>query len=579
MSTNKSERPWPSVNARGYRIPEQLFGDIKSIKVIAIGAGISGICLAHDVQERGKNIDLTIYEMGSDVGGTWFWNQYPGCRCDIPSVNYQMSWCPNPNWREFYGTAEEIQSYYKGLVDKFGLGKYINLNHEVIYAEWLDDAKKWRLRIRGPDAKEFDAQCDVFVNAGGVLNTWKWPKIEGLHDFKGVLCHTARWPKDLDYKGKRIAVIGCGSSGIQVLATMQPDAKQIYHWIRSPTWITSAFAQQYAGPGGTNFRYTEAQKKLFAEDPYHSLKYRKMIESDLNQRFKFIVIGTPEQKAVLAYADADMRRRLQGDERLIDAIVPKDFIVGCRRPTPGNGYLEALLQPNVRVDTKMFQKITEKGFIDADGKEVEVDIIVCATGFDTSFVPRFPLVARGRNVQDRWAQYPVDVYMSLAVKDVPNYLMYYGPHGPTGHGSGAPMIEALTGCFMKILKKMQMENITTMTINSKAVDDFNEHRELYLKRTAWSGQCSSWFKPGPGASPIMFPGNRVLFIELLTNFRFEDWDYEYDSANNRFGYLGDGFTMREHDGRDTTFYYGLLDGKDKQPNYSDLRSTYMRSDM
>lgn len=124
-----------------------------------------------------------------------------------------------------------------------------------------------------------------------------------------------------------------------------------------------------------------------------------------------------------------------------------------------------------------------------------------------------------------------------------------------------------------------MENITTMTINSKAVDDFNEHRELYLKRTAWSGQCSSWFKPGPGASPIMFPGNRVLFIELLTNPRFEDWDYEYDSANNRFGYLGNGFTMREHDGRDTTFYYGLLDGKDEQPDYSDLRPIYLRSDM
>ncbi|GAW04396.1 FAD NAD-P-binding domain-containing protein [Lentinula edodes] len=105
-------------------------------------------------------------------------------------------------------------------------------------------------------------------------------------------------------------------------------------------------------------------------------------------------------------------------------------------------------------------------------------------------------------------------------------------------------------------------------------DDFNEHRELYLKRTAWAGQCSSWVKPGPNASPVMIPGNRVLFIELLTNPRWEDWDYEYGYAQNRFGYLGNGFTMREVDGRDTTFYYGLLDDKDEQPDYTDLRATY-----
>ncbi|KAF9040388.1 FAD/NAD-P-binding domain-containing protein [Hymenopellis radicata] len=566
-----SEQLWPSENARGYRIPDQLFGELKPLKVIAIGAGISGICLAHDVQEHGSKIDLTIYEMAPDVGGTWFWNKYPGCRCDIPSVNYQMSWSPNPNWSEFYGTAGEIQQYYKGLVEKFGLGKYINLNHEVIRAEWFEGAKKWRLTIRGPEGNEFTNECDVFINAGGVLNDWKWPNIQGLFDFKGVLCHTARWPDNLDTKGKRVAVIGSGSSGIQVLATIQPEAKQIYHWIRSPTWITAAFAQQFAGPDGKNFNYTEEQKKLFAEDPKHALKYRKMIESELNQRFKFIVLGTPEQKAALEYANKDMRARLNNDERLIEAIVPKDFVVGCRRPTPGKGYLESLIEPNVQVFTKMFQRITEKGFIDADGKEHEVDWL------QHQFYSSVPVIARGRNVQDRWAKYPIDSYMSLAIKDVPNYFMYYGPHGPTGHGSGAPMIEALTRCFMQFLKKMQRENITTITINDKAADDFNEHRELYLKRTAWSGQCSSWFKPGPDAAPVMFPGNRVLFIELLTHPRWEDWEYEYDAANNRFGYLGTGFTLREQDGRDTTFYYGLLDGKDEQPDYSDLRPLYRQT--
>ncbi|KAJ4499439.1 FAD/NAD-P-binding domain-containing protein [Lentinula lateritia] len=525
---------WPSENERGYRIPVQRFGTIHPIKVVAIGAGISGISLAHDIQQCGEKVELTIYEMGKDVGGTWFWNQYPGCRCDIPSVNYQMSWCPNPKWSEYYSTAVEIHKYYKDLVEKFGLRKYMRLSHEVVRAEWAENINRWKLTIKDPDGNCLQDECNVLINAGGVLNNWKWPDIEGLCDFQGTLCHTARWPADFDYKDRSVAVIGSGSSGIQVLATIQPEVKKLFHWIRSPTWITPGFAQQFAGPGGKNFRYTEDQKKIFAEDPQHALKYRKMIESELNERFKFIVQGTPEQKAALQFAEKDMRQRLNGDRRLIDAIVPTKFVVGCRRPTPGNGYLEALLEPNVYVYTEMFQRITPKGFIDNEGNEHTVDAIICATGFDTSFIPRFPVIGRGGiNVQDRWKEYPIDSYLSLAVKDTPNYFMYYGPHGPTGHGSGAPMIEAMTKCFMQIIRKMQVENIVSMQVKHKAADDFNEHRELYLKRTAWAGQCSSWFKPGPEASPVMFPGNRVLFIELLTNPRWEDWDYEYGYAQNR----------------------------------------------
>ncbi|KAJ6488487.1 FAD/NAD-P-binding domain-containing protein [Mycena vitilis] len=571
---NEIPASWPSENDRGYKIPDLEYGTLRPITVIAIGAGISGISLAHDVQADGENIQLTIYEMAPDVGGTWFWNKYPGIRCDIPSVNYQMHWSPKLDWPEYYSRGPVIQQYYRSLVDKFNLWEYIKLQHEVLRAEWDDEAKKWRLQVRAPNGKEFETECDVFINGGGVLNIWKWPSIEGLHSFKGDLCHTARWPDNLSVKDKRVAVIGSGSSGIQVLAAIQPEVKQIYHWIRSPTWITGAFAPQFAGPGGVNFQYSEEQLNRFRDDAKHAMKYRKMIESELNERFKFIVQGTPEQKASLKFGNEDMRQRLRGNERLIEAIIPKDFAVGCRRPTPGNGYLEALLEPNVTVYTDMFQRITEKGFIDADGNEVEVDAIVCATGFDTSFRPRFPVIAHGKNIQDIWNDYPIDSYLSIAVKNFPNYLLYYGPCGPTAHGSGAPIIQEYTSAFMKIIKKMQRENIKSMKIKDKAADDFNEHRELYVKRTAWVGPCSSWFKRGPDAEPMLFPGNRVLFIELLNSIRWEDWDYEYGYAGNRFGYLGNGFTKREKDGRDTTFYYGFLDGKDEQPDYSDIRPLY-----
>ncbi|KAF7353693.1 hypothetical protein MVEN_01054200 [Mycena venus] len=280
--------PWPTENERGYRIPELEYGTVSShpirffvwpkiftcryyaklrpIKVISIGAGMSGISLAHDVQQDGKNIQLTIYEMAPDVGRTWFWNKckdYPGLRCDIPSVNYQMHWSPKLDWPEYYSRGPVIQEYYKNLVEKFNLWEYIKIEHEVLKAEWDDDAKKWRLQVRGPNGKDFEDHCDVFLNAGGVLNIWKWPSVEGLHSFKGDLCHTARWPESLSVTNKRVAIIGCGSSGIQILAAIQPEVKQIYHWIRSPTWITAAFAQQFAGPGGSNFQYSEEQKQRF----------------------------------------------------------------------------------------------------------------------------------------------------------------------------------------------------------------------------------------------------------------------------------------------------------------------------
>ncbi|KAM0751744.1 FAD/NAD-P-binding domain-containing protein [Meredithblackwellia eburnea MCA 4105] len=568
---------WPHSNERGYTLPDQPMGTARPLKVIAVGGGMSGICLAHSIATEGQGIELDIYEMGAGYGGTWFWNTYPGVRCDIPSVNYQMSFSPKPDWPEFYATGGDIQEYYEGVVHKFSLEKYFHLSHEVVGADWLTEESRWRVKVRGPDGAVFTNDCDVLFNVGGVLNLWKWPNIKGLHSFKGDLCHTARWPKGLDAKGKRIAVIGSGSSGIQLLAHVQPEAEQVFHWIRSPTWITAAFAQDFAGVGGKNYKYTDEHKAKFAADPVHGLKYRKMMESELNKRFKFIVQGTPEQKRALEFADADMRQKLKGNQRLIDALVPTKFVVGCRRPTPGNGYLEALNEPNVQVYTEMFQQITEKGFLDAEGNEVEVDIVACATGFDTTYKPSFPVIANGVNLQDKWNTYPTDTYMSTSVAGYPNYLMYFGPFGPTGHGSGAPVIEAYTRYAMKFLKKLQTEGIKTFTVKDKAAADFNEHAALYLKRTAWAGNCSSWFKPGPDVPPVMFPGNRVLFMEMMHNPRFEDFDYEYEKSyvGNRFGYFGNGFTMREEDGRDTTYYYGLLDGKDEQPDYEDIRPLYV----
>ncbi|KAK5275853.1 hypothetical protein LTR40_012392, partial [Exophiala xenobiotica] len=193
------------------------------------------------------------------------------------------------------------------------------------------------------------------------------------------------------------------------------QVKQLYAWVKSPTWITAGFAQRFAGPNGGNFHYTPEQQKRFAENPQLFLKYSKMIESELNQRFKFILNGTPEAEGAREFAKNEMAQKLgSSNPELLDAIIPKDFGVGCRRPTPGNGFLEALSRDNVHVFTDTMSEITPTGFIDAEGNEYEVDVIICATGFNTSWIPRFPVEANGHSIAKMWAKEPSS-YISLGV--------------------------------------------------------------------------------------------------------------------------------------------------------------------
>lgn len=380
---------WQVENERGYRILEQNYGTKDHIRVIGIGAGATGICLAKFFEDELKdsNVSLQVYEKNHDVGGTWLENRYPGCACDIPSVNYQFTWERNPNWSQYYSESPEIWKYFKDTTVKYNLEQHIKVKHRIESAIWQEDDGEWEVKLRDltTDTVLTD-RCHVLVNGNGVLNDWKWPEIEGLHSFKGVLEHTANYTEGQQLEGKRVAVIGIGSSGIQCISKIAPQVKQLYAWVKTPTWITAGFAQKFAGENGANFRYTAKQKKEFAENPELFLKYSKMIESELNQRFKFILKNTKEAAAAKEFAANEMATKLNGNERIMDAMIPKNFSVGCRRPTPGNGFLEALNRDNVHIFTNgPIQKVVPEGFVDGEGATHKVDMIICATGFNTSW--------------------------------------------------------------------------------------------------------------------------------------------------------------------------------------------------
>ncbi|CAG9956706.1 unnamed protein product [Clonostachys rosea f. rosea IK726] len=550
----------------GYQIRESLMGSKRPVKVIFIGMGAAGIDFSHTVKIDGDAVDLTVYEKNPEIGGTWLENRYPGCACDIPSVTYQYTWQKKPDWSQYYSGSEEIWDYLKSITTSNDLEKYVRFRHKVVGAEWQEDKGQWKVSVlRLEDGTVFDEYAEFLLNGGGHLNAWKWPQIQGLHDFRGTKVHSAAWDESIDLTDKTVLVIGAGSSAVQIVPNVIDKVKSLDIVARSPTWITAGFAPKYAGEGGKNFKYSDETKELFRKDPRAYLAYCKGIESELSTRIRFVVNDSPEAKESRAFSEAQMKMKLKAKPELIDTLMPKDFGVGCRRPTPGNGFLESLCHEKTTVLTNEIQLITQTGFVTAEGVHKEVDIIICATGFDTSFRPAFPMIANGRNVQDEFESGDTVAYLGLNLPEVPNYFHYSGPYGPLGHGSAIPMIEAFTRYIWQVIEKCQVEDIKKIQVKRHVAEKFTQHSDLYLKRTAWSGPCSSWFKAGDKArKPTLWPGSRIHYLQTLKQPRFEDYEIQYLSEN-LFNYFGNGFHVGEHNGRDLTWYWGLLDGKDEQP--------------
>lgn len=275
-----------------------------------------------------------------------------------------------------------------------------------------------------------------------------------------------------------------------------------------------------------------------------------------------------------------MTTKLSDDERLVNALLP-DFAVGCRRPTPGNGYLEALTRENVRVVTERISHVVPEGIVLTTGEVIKIDTFICATGFDLSFTPSFEIVGRqGKTMAEQWKTKPT-AYLSLAVPNFPNYFselnslspsfssfspgthassspssVFLGPNSPVGHGSILPIIEHTTKYVINFLKKIQTQDICSVTPSQAATADYDTHVSTFMQRTAWATPCRSWFKNGTVDGPItaLHPGSRIHWFHMLGDIRFEDWEFEYRSAN-RFRYLGNGFSIREAAGRDTTRYF------------------------
>ena len=365
------------------------------------------------------------------------------------------------------------------------------------------------------------------------------------------------------------------SSGQQILETIQPIVGHLTSFIRQGTWTFGPF-----GPSPPR-TYTLPEIDNFKNDPAALTTLRKANESRINRSFPLFISSSAAQAKLRSQLTSEMKSQLQNPE--LEAMLIPTTGVGCRRPTPGINYLSAVTAPNVTIAYGPISQITPHGAISVNKSSIhhELDILICATGFNTSFTPRFPIFnAGGINLQEEWSpSQPVKpaAYLATAAPGFPNYLMFFGPGNPWASGSYLAMIEAQAEYMLKLVDRYQSENWHSFAPKREAVEDLMEHSERVLRETVWAEECSSWYKREGGVgkkqrvesepevgneaarrmkaarSLNLWPGSGVHFIESLAELRADDWEIRY--KGNRFDWLGNGISRTEIDPESDVAWY------------------------
>ncbi|CAG9961945.1 unnamed protein product [Clonostachys byssicola] len=542
----------------------------RPMKVICIGAGMSGILCGIRFKQRIPNLDLVIYDKNEEVGGVWLENKYPGVTCDVPSVSFQYTFENNPYWSHFFSPGPEIGKYFKDTAEKYGARRLVKFRHVFKSARWLDAEAKWEVTmLRLEDNTVFKDYCDVFVKATGNLNKWMWPKIDGLHKFKGDLVHSANWDESFEYEGKRVAVLGYGATAVQLVPAILPKVKYMDHYVRGQAWISPAgyvAADPRKASGDVhNFAHPPAEQQEFATNPQANLAYRHKVENFVNNFQLVHWVGSDMNKTFSKATEDSMLRRLAKKPEIFEAIRPS-YPVLCRRVSPGPKYLEALTEDKLNFIPKGIRQVTETGIVGDDGVLREVDAIICATGFDTSLrLDHNPIYGKnGVSLDKLWEDEPA-AYMSMCPPEMPNCFFFVGPNGAPGAGSTIQMSEVTCEYMIKCILKIQRENIRWMKPKQSAIKAFMKQVDRYFAKTTFAFTCNNWAKRTANGRMLGYwPGSAVHQRATLAHPRFEDFDYESNDTDelDSLAWMGNGMIMAQELKSSTT---GYLDSSDKPP--------------
>jgi cation diffusion facilitator CzcD-associated flavoprotein CzcO/acetyl esterase/lipase len=474
----------------------------QTVDVAVVGAGFAGLYLLHRLRKAG--LSAVVLEEGGDVGGTWYWNRYPGARCDIQTIDYSYTFDPELEtawkWSEKYATQPEILRYFGFVADRYDLRRDIRFSTKVTSATWDEAAQRWQLATNN-GAK---VSCRHYIMATGCLSAPKPPEIDGVKDFKGEVYFTGRWPHDgVNLKGKRVAVIGTGSSGIQAIPLIAEQAAQLTVFQRTPNFALPAHngaapADRLAALEGDRTAYREQARWSMVGVPWPQQTVVSWQLSDAERRDRFETAwAAGDLVYILTQLWADQGVDVDGNRHVADlirekirgivndpetaaALTPHDHPFGAKRPCLDTNYYATYNRPNVtlvNLRQEPIKAITATG-ITTDKRSFDADVIIFATGFDAmtgAIMAVHPVTGRdGKSLSEVWANGP-QTYLGLTVAGFPNFFMITGPGSPSVLSNMAVSIEQHVDFVVERIAALRDAGFTALEATETAQAGWAQH--------------------------------------------------------------------------------------------------------
>ena len=485
-----------------------------SFSVVIIGAGMSGLLAAYRLKQAG--IPVTIFEKNTDVGGTWFENTYPGARVDNPNHSYSYSFAQKADWPFHYSPQGVLRSYFAECADDFDLRRDIRFRTEVTSAEFDDARSIWRVKVQGPNGAE-TLEANAVISAVGQLNRPKMPNIAGMNVFEGPSFHSARWDHSVDFKGKRVAVIGNGASASQFIPVVAEQASELTIFQRTPNW--------YIPVPTYHDRVAEGLQYLLGHVPHYAQWYRfwlfftstdgilPMAKVDKDWPSWDLSVGADNQQLRDMMVES-MRMALADRPDLLDKVIPM-YPPASKRIVLDNGiWPETLKRDNVHLVTQGIAEVTPRGVKADDGAEHAADVIIYGTGFQASkFLS--PMKVVGRAGVDLHAQWDGNAraYMGVTVPNFPNFFMLYGPNtNIVVNGSTIWFVECEVTYMMACVKLILEGNHRALDCKQEAHDAYNVRIDEGNLGMAWGvSKVPSWYKSDSGRVAQNWPFSMLEF--------------------------------------------------------------------
>ena len=486
--------------------------------VLVIGAGFSGIGMAIALHDAG--IPFTIIEKNADVGGTWLENRYPGCGVDTPCHFYSYSFAPNPEWSSFFAKRDEILQYALDTADKAGIRKSVRFGEEVIDARYDEARSVWCVRTRKEDGSEHELVANVLVPCVGALNRPAIPGIKGLENFAGPAFHTAQWRSDVDLKGKRVAMIGTGASGMQTAPSIAPDVSKLVIFQRSPHWAIRHPLYHASVSDDVKwvirhvpFYVSWFRFQLFwaASDGFH-----RTLQIDPTWSKPHESINAENHKMredLVAY----IKSKIGDRPDLLAKTIPHYPPFGKRMLRDNNWY-EMLRRDNVDLVTEKVETIEPNAVVATDGKRYEVDAIVFATGFQAArMLGPIEIYGRaGKRLRDLWGEDDPRAYLGITVPDYPNLFIIYGPNTNLAHGGSAIFhSECQIHYAMAGIRELVESGARSIECRREPFEAYQVKVDAALSKMVWSHPAmTNWYKNKRGRVVMNSPWRLVDYRNM-----------------------------------------------------------------